>query len=136
MIARDTVGTCTLHVCTSCRPGGAPREPKENRPGFLLYNELREAFSKGPLKDKVKVLPAGCLSVCLRPCGIALSSNGAWTYLFGDQLPNKTAQDILDCVSHYLETSNGFMARENRPKALQRSILGRVPSIKEERPCT
>ena len=123
----DTLGSCTLHVCTSCRPPGTRREPRENRPGFKLYRELRAMLAESPLGHHVEVRPAQCLSLCPRPCGIALSSAGAWSYLFGDQQPGETAGDILDCVSAYVATRDGHMPRERRPKTLQASVLGRVP---------
>ena len=121
---------CTLHVCTSCRPPGAPREPKASRAGYMLYQELRSAVQGSPLKDLVQVQAAECLSVCRRPCGISLSRPGSWTYLFGDQHPTTGPHDILECISLYLESPKGFMARESRPKTLRGSILGRVPAIK------
>ena len=127
---------CTLYVCTSCRLARTPREPKENRQGFLLYHDLLEAIHDSPLQEYVDVKPAACLSVCPRPCGIALSSSESWTYLFGDQMPSKTTSDIMECLSVYLKSPNGFMAREERPKYLRRSILGRIPPIKEGPKCT
>ena len=119
--------SCTLHVCTSCRLPGFPREPREERPGFRLYKTLEQLLKTDQLRHQVSLQPAECLSLCKRSCGIALSSPGAWTYLFGDQDADITAQDILDCVSTYLDASNGQMTRDMRPEALRGSILGRVP---------
>jgi len=118
---------CVLHVCISCRPPGFPREPRESRPGFRLYRALRATFRGTPLENDVEVRPAECLSLCPRPCGIALSSPGAWSYLFGDQQPGEGADDILECVSLYIGAEDGFMPRGRRPKRLRTSILGRVP---------
>ena len=129
-LGRDTEKLCTLHVCTSCRPPGAPREPRESRPGFVLYQQLRAAVDASDLSHLVRVTPAECLSICPRPCGLALSSPGAWTYLFGDQQPHET-RDVVACLSRYLASEDGFMARQERPKSLQRSILGRVPPSNE-----
>ena len=126
---------CTLHVCTSCRPSGMTREPKEQRPGFILHNELRKLIEDSELRDRVRVAPAECLSVCPRPCGIALSQPNAWTYLFGDQQPAATAGEILHCVSLYLESADGFMTRQGRPQSMRASILGRVPPIKGVNRC-
>ena len=123
----------TLHVCTSCRPPSVPREPKTQRPGFQLYQKLREALQSSPLQDKVDLKAAECLSICPRPCGIAISKPGAWTYLFGDQVPTKTVQDILECVAVYLDSPKGFMPRAERPRYLRRSILGRVPQFQSKR---
>ena len=116
-----------LHVCTSCRASGCPREPRENRTGSRLYREVRARFQESPLGQHVEVRPAECLSLCPRPCGIALSSPGAWTYLFGDQHPGQSAGDILECVSLYIGTEDGFMPRKRRPERLRASVLGRVP---------
>jgi len=130
MSIKDTISNCTLYVCLSCRTTDTPREPREKRQGYILYQKLRETIAKSPLYHKVDVKPAKCLSICPRPCGIALASSESWTYLFGDQKPNETVNDIIECLSIYLETPNGFMAREKRPKSLQSSILGRVPPMK------
>ena len=119
--------SAVLHVCTSCRPPGSPREPRENRPGTKLYRELRAAFHDSPLGEHVEVRPADCLSLCPRPCGIALTSPGAWSYLFGDQRPGESAGDILECASLYIGTEDGFMPRERRPMRLRASVRGRVP---------
>lgn len=132
---QDNLRACTLHVCISCRPPGASREPREGRAGNILYEELREAFANSPLESWVDVRPAQCLSVCPRPCGLALSSPGAWTYLFGDQNPGENAPDILEVASLYIESLDGFMPREERPKALRSSILGRVPPFPEGSSC-
>ena len=127
---------CTLHVCTSCREPGSPREPRESRAGFQLYQALRATFRESPLRHHVEVRPAECLSLCPRPCGIALSSPGAWSYLFGDQQPGESAGEIMECASLYMGTPDGFMPRERRPNRLRASILGRVPPFDRGPKCT
>lgn len=128
--------SCTLYVCTSCRQPGTAREPRENRPGFVLYQKLSEALAGSHLNQRVQVRPASCLSICPRPCGIALSMSGSWTYLFGDQNPIESVDDVLECVSLYLESQDGFMTRDKRPESMRRSILGRVPPQPVELSCT
>ena len=123
--------SCILYVCTSCRTAGTPREPRAGRQGAVLYQKIRKAFENVRFKSQVDVKPAECLSICPRPCGLALTSPGAWTYLFGDQHPNLTVQEIVECVSLYLEAENGFMPRAQRPKSLQKGILGRIPPRQE-----
>ena len=131
MVSRHESPPCVLHVCTSCRPPGTARHPKENRPGFQLYEKLREAVRTGPLAGRVEVVPAACISVCPRPCGIALSAAGSWSYLFGDQDPERSVSEILECAVEYLASSDGFMARSARPAGLRSSILGRIPARRE-----
>lgn len=82
-----------------------------------------------PLRGRVAVEPAECLSVCPRPCGIALSSPGAWTYLFGDQQLRSCVDNILECTALYLDSLDGAMRRDDRPETLRASILGRVPPV-------
>ena len=132
----DLAPVCTVHVCTSCRPAGTAREPKENRPGFKLYHRLRRMVETGNLRHRVEVRPTECLSVCPRPCGLAITLPGSWTYLFGDQDPDLTTSEVIDCVKLYLESPNGFMPRAQRPKAMRSSILGRVPPIERASKCT
>lgn len=128
--------SCTVFVCTSCRPPGSAREPAKGRPGYVLYKQLREAIATSPLREKVDVRPAECLSVCPRPCGLAVSRPGSWTYIFGDQTPETDVDAIVECLALYLEKPDGFLVRAERPKALRASILGRVPPPPEEALCT
>ena len=131
MLAQDknkcSNGKCKLHVCTSCRPSGFPRDPATNRPGFKLFQELSSLLDKYLLCDHIVLVPSECLRLCPRPCGIALSRNNSWTYLFGDQDAKKTASDILDCAITYIQNPDGLLPRKDRPETLQPSILGRIP---------
>ena len=129
----DLPQSCVLHVCTSCRPTNFPREPKENRPGYKLYKELKRLIKVSDKLRPITLQPVQCMSLCKRPCGIALSSPGAWSYLFGDQDATATPHDILECVSVYLKAPRGKMSRLERPAALQASILGRIPPSGETR---
>jgi len=82
--------------------------------------------------QQLEVHPAECLSLCPRPCGIALSSVGKWTYLFGDQKPRDSARSIIELASLYLSSESGLMHHEQRPNALRASVLGRVPPFTGE----
>lgn len=116
-----------LHVCTSCREPGSPREPFYQRAGHKLFQALKTEICGTSLADQVEVRPAECLSICPRPCGIAISSRGSWSYLFGDQEPPASVKEIIECLAVYIGTDKGFMPRSERPKGLRGSILGRVP---------
>ena len=67
------------------------------------------------LEDLVNLETAKCLSLCPRPCGIALASGETWTYLFGDQDPVTSVASIVECVSVYLKSDEGEMPRGARP---------------------
>ncbi len=121
-----------VHVCTSCRARGTEREPRHNRPGFKLYQNLSRFVEESKLVSQVRVQPTDCLSLCPRPCGIALSSDDSWSYLFADQDPESSPSDILKCVSLYMRVAEGFMPRECRPASLRGSVVGHIPPM--ERP--
>lgn len=129
--SHDISRSSVVYVCTSCRAPGSPREPRESRAGFQLYRQLRTKFNASSLGQRVEVKPAECLSLCPRPCGIAVVSPGAWCYLFWDQHPTKSADNILECVSFYIGTEDGFMPRGRRPKRLRASVLGHVPPYEQ-----
>ena len=127
MSSIERKGACVLHVCTSCRAAGTPREPFYQRAGYKLFHALKEELSGTKLGELVDLQPAECLSICPRPCGIAVSSAGSWSYLFGDQESTASVKEIIECLSLYLESEKGFMPRDQRPQGMRRSILGRVP---------
>ena len=133
--AEDKPSLCTLSVCTSCRTAGISRHPKESRPGYSFYEELRDTIDKSPLRDRVDVRAVECLSICPRPCGIALSATGRWSYLFGDLRPTVTVAEVLECISLYLNSPKGLMPRQLRPEALRGGILGRIPPPVETEQC-
>ena len=113
-----TINECVLHVCTSCRPSGRSRNPATQRPGYRLYEKLIASVNHGPLAGRVEVKPVQCLSLCPRPCGIAVSAHNSWTYLFGDQDPDLDVTDILNCLELYLKSDDGMMQRRERPASL------------------
>lgn len=119
----------TLHVCTSCREPGSPREPFYQRAGHKLFQALKSEMSGTDMSDMVEIRPAECLSICPRPCGIAISSPGAWSYLFGDQQAPSSVKEIIECLALYIGADKGIMKRSERPKGLRGSILGRVPPV-------
>lgn len=124
---KDVEHLTIISVCISCRLPGDSREPRENRSGFRLYQQLKTMLNSNPLARKIEVRPVECLSLCPRPCGIAISSVKKSSYLFGDQDPVRSVIDILECADLFSRTKDGVMARNERPKTLRSSILGRIP---------
>ena len=129
MSSGSSESSYVLHVCTSCRLPGSPREPFYQREGYKLFQALKDELRDSELESLVELKAAECLSVCPRPCGIALSSHGSWSYLFGDQQPPESVQDIIDCLTLYIGKTKGFMSRSERPKGLRGAILGRIPPM-------
>ncbi len=124
--ARASTAAC-LSVCFRCKPEGW-RGEDDSRPGVALADAIeQEARRRGLDLDLLR--DVRCMSQCKRPCVVAFSGEGRFTYLFGDLDPQRDAPAVLDAFRLYAERPDGFMERFERPEALQAGILGRVPPL-------
>ena len=69
----------TISVCKVCRQG----DDADSRPGQLFFEALGEKLSKEP-GTSIRLEAVECLAVCKRPCTLAFSAPGKWTYVIGD----------------------------------------------------
>lgn len=113
-------GPVIVTVCTSCRAAGVERE---DAPGKVLFESLR-ALAEG---GDVIVRPTQCLSVCKRVCTVSLTAEGGYTYLFGDLAEGKDGAAILEMARAVAKADHGFVPWKERPEAIRRGILARVP---------
>lgn len=109
-----------LYVCTTCRAADDLSEP---RAGARLLAALRDAAGEGDLR----IEGVECLSVCKRPCTVAVSSRGRWTYVYGDLDPVESARVILDGIGLYGAAPDGIVPWRERPEAFRRGVVARVP---------
>lgn len=119
---RDAV---TLLVCSSCRrEGDGPGEP---RPGSRLADAVRAAAVEG-VAVSVAVRRVACLGNCGRGLSVAVYRPGCWTYVFGG-LDESSGADLLEGARLLAASSDGFMPYRDRPAALKRGLIARVPPI-------
>ena len=116
-----------LHVCVTCRQAGGP-DDRALRPGAILHRALTEALAR-PDAPKVRVEAVECLSVCKRPCTIAVSGPGRWTYIYGDLDPATSIETILDGVRRYAATPDGLVPWRERPEAFRKGVVARLPPM-------
>lgn len=121
----DAVPQVVISVCTSCRATGGEDLSVEERPGHRLLSGLRAAG----LPAGVSVRPVECLSVCKRPCTVALTGPDRYTYVFGDLDPEQDVAALVVCAARFGETEHGFMLWRERPAALRRGIVARIPPL-------
>jgi predicted metal-binding protein len=115
-------GGMTIHVCVTCRASQAAA-PQGERAGALLLAELaRQADSA------FGVAPVECLSACKRPCTIAFSAPGKWTYVYGDFAAGSAAE-ILSAAALYAAAPDGLIPWAQRPAALKKGVVARVPAL-------
>jgi predicted metal-binding protein len=113
----------TIHVCTTCRLGDEPLEPKEARSGARLYREV----SARAREEEFDVVPIECLSVCKRPVTIGFSAPGKWSYIYGDFPPDSSAEMILAAAQLYADAPDGLIPWRERPEQIKRGVVARVP---------
>ncbi len=120
--------TTTIHVCTTCRAPGETLEPREARAGFRLWRSL---LGDAEARD-YQINPVECLSVCKRPCTVALSAPGKWTYVYGDLVAETASAIILAGAALYRDAPDGIVAWRSRPDALKRGVVARLPPLEPE----
>lgn len=118
-----------LYVCTTCRRAGDDSDAP--RAGARLLDALRARA--GDVAD-LRVEPVECLSVCKRPCSVAVASADRWTYVYGDMDPVTSAAIILDGLAAYAATADGIVPWRQRPAAFRTGVIARIPPFPEPRP--
>jgi predicted metal-binding protein len=114
-----------LDVCVLCRPPDWSQSDGA-RPGAILAQAVDRALAVRAMPQAVR-RNVRCISQCKRPCAVAFSAPGRFTYLFGDLVALRDATAVADAFALYLARPDGFMERFERPAALRAGILARVP---------
>ena len=116
----------TLSICLSYRDGR--EEIYMTRGGRRFAKKL---LNKNLLKKQVNLRGINCMSNCKRACTISLTAKKSFTYIFGDIDPENSeySESLIELVSKYSLSSDGFLRRRDRPLLFKSSILGRLPPI-------
>jgi predicted metal-binding protein len=115
----------TIHVCVTCKPADFQGE-EADRPGAHLYRALQEAVAGGSYPN-LRVEAAKCLSVCKRPCTVAVAGAGRWSYIYGDLDAESSARTILDGAARYAGTPDGIVPWRERPDVFRKGVVARIP---------
>jgi predicted metal-binding protein len=110
-------------ICTTCRmAGGDPGA----RPGAVFAARLRDGLAD-PQIEGVSVETVECLSVCKRPCTVALTGAGRWSYVYGDLDPHSDIETLLSFARQYRDTPDGVVPWRERPEVIRKSVVARLP---------
>ena len=120
----DTV----LYVCTTCRLEAMP--PTAREPGLACSTRC----ARWPAPEGVTIEPVECLSVCKRPCTVAVASGDRWTYVYGDLDPAESARTILDGVGLYAGTPDGIVPWGSGRRNSARASSPASPRCRRARP--
>ncbi|MDY0871895.1 DUF1636 domain-containing protein [Dongia rigui] len=110
----------TLFVCTTCKRGAgdAPLGP-----GFI------DALGAADLPADMAVIGTACMSNCARPLSVALAAPGKATYMLAEIDPAADLEPLVELAKLYAEKPDGQTKLLERPKAIRRKIIGRIPGI-------
>lgn len=130
--ADPAVTTCTLHVCTTCRRARADLPEGYDKPGAALAAALEKRIEGSGAAIAVEAVE--CLSVCKRPCTVALSGEGKWTYVYGDLDPQDAVETLIAFAGQYRASPDGVVPWRERPEIIRKSVVARIPPLSTARP--
>ncbi len=108
----------TLLVCVTCKSDGE-----------VLGDALHEALARRLAGENVRVQPVQCLSVCKRPCTVALAAPGKWTYVVGDLDRETNLEDIVTGARRYAASADGIVPWRERPLPFRKGVVSRTPPL-------
>jgi predicted metal-binding protein len=120
MNARSGPSTATtLLVCVTCKS-------EASLLGFGLFEALSERLAADP---DIALKPVECLSVCKRPCTVALAAQGKWTYVVGDLRRESHLEDIVAAARRYAVSPEGIVPWRERPLSFRKGVVSRTPPL-------
>lgn len=123
--------TTTLFVCVSCRRELGGPDDAFDRPGRALIEAIESELAADE-RPAFAVAAVDCLAVCKRPCTVALSGAGKWTYLIGDVDPQSQAGEVVAAARSFAASANGIVPWRERPPSFRKGVIARVPPVRRE----
>jgi predicted metal-binding protein len=109
----------TLLVCVTCKSDEGPM-------GAGLFEALSARLAAEP---DIALKPVECLSVCKRPCTVALAGPDKWTYVVGDLKRDSHLEDIVVAARRYAASPAGIVPWRERPLAFRKGVVSRIPPL-------
>ena len=116
----------TVFVCVTCRVAISGGEGQFKKPGIAFAEALKHGVAEAGAAH-ITVRPVECLSVCKRPCTIAFTSPGKWTYILGDIDPRINPAEILAAAESYAAAKDGIVPWNERAAFFKKGVAARVP---------
>ena len=119
MTAEDIISpAATLLVCITCKS-------EQETLGAALYDALAARLGG----ESIALRPVECLSVCKRPCTVALAAPGKWTYVVGDLSLKTHVEDIVTAARRYAAAPDGLVPWRERPLPFRKGVISRTPPL-------
>ena len=111
--------SANLLVCITCKSEQGPKGP-------ALFAALEACLAGDP---DIALKPVECLSVCKRPCTVALAAPGKWTYVVGDLERESHLEDIVAAARRYAASPEGIVPWRERPLSFRKGVVSRTPPL-------
>ncbi len=111
--------SATLLVCVTCKSEVGPMGPG-------MFEALGERLASEP---DIVLKAVECLSVCKRPCTVALAASGKWTYVVGDLTRESHLEDIVVAARRYAASCDGIVPWRERPLSFRKGVVSRTPPL-------
>ena len=113
----------TLFICKTCRSVDG-----NGRPGTTMIERLRARFA-GDGETAIRAVT--CLSQCASPCAAALSRSNGFSYVFSG-LGVDDLDDLMCGARMLAEDERGLLPLRQRPAALKRTLVARIPPFSHQ----
>jgi len=117
-IAEAVPPAATVLVCVTCKS-------EQGTLGAALYDALEARLADGDIALRA----VECLSVCKRPCTVALAAPGKWTYVVGDLSREANVEDIVTAARRYAAAPDGLVPWRERPLPFRKGVISRTPPL-------
>ncbi|OUL36462.1 FeS-binding protein [Nostoc sp. T09] len=128
------VSSHTLFVCKTCASVWQDGKRLGESGGEKLLKQLQDLAQDWELRDQFPIQQVECMSACNRSCVVAFAAQGKITYLFGDLAVDESASAVLECASQYYSKDDGLLPWSERPEALKKGILAKIPPLPALKP--
>ncbi|AFY36109.1 DUF1636 domain-containing protein [Calothrix sp. PCC 7507] len=125
------VSTHSLFVCKTCASVWQDGKRVGESGGQKLLRQLQDLAQDWDLQDEFPIQEVECMSACNRSCVVAFAAQDKITYLFGDLAADGSASAVLECAGQYYTKANGVLPWSERPEALKKGILAKIPPLSQ-----
>lgn len=115
-----------IYVCRRCRPEGFEGED-DARPGAHFTRRVANRLRERELTDSIAIKAVDCLSVCKRPCTLAVTGADKFAYLIGDLDFEQDIDAVIDFAALHADSDDGITVWRERPEVVRKNTIARVP---------
>ncbi|WP_420547748.1 DUF1636 family protein [Curvivirga sp.] len=107
-----------ISVCSHCKSKNI-----EN----LSPTQLVERLQAG-LDNDIKIQQVKCLAACEHSISVGITDTGKASYLFGHISSDEDVKALTEFTMQYKNRPNGWTNASERPKALYKKTIARIPA--------